>query len=510
MADHALGAFDPVAWWSGVDPERTAIREPAHLRTWSYAALHTRADAWSGWLRARGVGAGDRIAVLAGNRTETVALLFGATRIGAALVPLNWRLAAPELAGVLANCRPVLLIGERRFRPLAEGAIALPESAGARPMWHDLDLPPGDGPVVARPPTTSMSLSPSPTSTAPALLLYTSGSTGTPKGVMVSHAQLHWNAAATVAGWGLGALDVAPVTTPLFHTAAWGVFLLPLLHVGGCVVMYDGFDPVALFELMRAEATTVAFLVPTQLDRLIASPAWGTPLPALRWLVVGGAPCHAWSHARGWEAGYRVREAYGLTEYGPNCTATTDADAQVHPGTVGHPLPGLEMRAVDQAGQPVPPGTPGALQLRGPAMFSGYHAVPEVTAEAFTADGWFRTGDMAALGADGRWAIRGRRTEMYISGGENVFPGEVEAALRSCAGVVDACVLAVPHEEWGEVGCALLVRAGAPELLTEAALRAELATRIARYKMPQRIVFVDAIPHLGSGKPDRLAAARLL
>ncbi len=500
------GRFDPLAWWAVHDPTRIAIVDPARRTSWSYGALDERATRWCAALRGMGVESGDRVAVLARNRVEFVPLLAAANRAGASLVPLNWRLAEAELARILANCTPSVLLGEDRFRGVAEGAV---RTAGVRePVWCDLDrdaeawLARSDRVTAARPAVPARP-------DDAAMLLYTSGSTGVPKGVVVPHRQLLWNAAATNASWGLSDRDVGPLSTPLFHTGGWGVFTLPLLVCGGRIVFSDAFDPDTLLETMRTEAVTVAFGVPTQLDMLRDRPSWGEPLPALRWFVAGGAPCPPRVLDAVWDAGYRIREGYGLTECGPNCFTTTDALARAHPGTVGHPLQFLETRLTDEDGNPTDEGRAGELQLRGPQLFGGYFNDTERTREVMTEDGWLRTGDLAERRANGLWAIRGRRKEMFISGGENVFPGEVEAALLSCEGVGAACVFGVPDEKWGEVGCAIVVRTPGARAVSEPALVADLKMRLAGYKVPKRLMFVNELPTLGSGKIDRHAAKTL-
>lgn len=496
--------FDPLAWWGQHDPSRIAVVDPSHGAEHSYGALDARATQWSGALTAMGARGGDRIAVLAGNRVEYLSLLAGANRIGAALVPLNWRLSAPELARVLRDAAPAVLLGEDRFRSLAEEAVG---AAGVRePVWCDLDR---DAPTLLQRPDASRGLADVHAETA-AMLLYTSGSTGKPKGVVVPHRQLHWNAVATNIAWELSSRDVGPLASPLFHTGGWGVFTLPLLSCGGRIVMFDAFDPDHLLSTMRSQHITVAFGVPTQLDMLRDRPTWGEPLPALRWFVAGGAPCPQRIRDAVWDAGYHFREGYGLTECGPNCFTTTNALARENPGTVGHPLPFLDMRLTTEDGRVVEAGEVGELELRGPQLFGGYYNAAALTAEVMTADGWLRTGDLALCRADGLWAIRGRRKDMFISGGENVFPGEVEAALLNCHGVAEVAVVGIADARWGETGCAVVVRAMRHEHLTEAALLRESRERLAGYKVPRRVLFVDSLPKLGSGKVDRNAVAALI
>lgn len=497
---HLPELFDPIAWWATVDGERTALIDaPTGART-TYRALHHEADVWHGLLAARGVVPGDRVAVLAQNRVEFIPLFFACIRRGAILVPLNWRLSPPELGRVLAHAEPALLFGEDSLRGLAEAAL---QHAGRAVPWLDLDR---DVPrLLSRAREDAVPASPPRTHDDCTMLLYTSGSTGAPKGVMLPHRQLLWNAMATTIGWGLGPADVAPAATPFFHTGGWHVFTTPLLSRGGTVVLFGPFDADSYLDTLARYGLTMTFGVPTQLDLLQRSASWGTPLPALRTFISGGAPCPQRTRDAVRNAGYRFREGYGLTECGPNCFATNDTTARRKDGTVGWPVPFLQMRLRHADGHLVAPDDIGELELRGPQLFGGYFRAPEVTAEALTPDGWLRTGDLASADAEGTHRIRGRRKEMFISGGENVFPGEVEAALLDVPGVLEAAVVGVPDARWGEVGCALIVTRTGAETPEVGTLLAQARERLAGYKVPRHVVFAEAIPKLGSGKIDRRA-----
>lgn len=503
---------DSVRRWAALAPTHTALvdadGDDRGDARWSYAALDARADRWARLLVARGAGPGTRVALLAGTRAECVALFFGCLRAGAALVPLNWRLAAAELARVLADARPALFVVESRWQALAGAALAHPVAAPlveALPDIVGLDvLREADAERDAPRPLPPLPPLPPATGEEPTMLLYTSGSTGAPKGVVLPRRQLLYNAVATQVGWQLGPQEVVPVATPLFHTGGWHVLTTPVLHAGGTVVLLDGFEPGRFLDALAEHRCTVAFAVPTQFTMLLEDARWGRPLPALRRFVSGGAPCPPAVRHAVQASGIGFREGYGLTECGPNCFATSDAIAAAYPGSVGVPAPFLEARLVDADGRDVRPGATGELLLRGPQLFAGYHDAPDRTAEALTPDGWLRTGDLAERDARGVYRICGRRKEMFISGGENVFPGEVEAALAECAGVAESAVVGVPDARWGEVGCAFVVpRPGAS--LDAATFAAEARTRLAGYKVPRRVVFVDVLPRLGSGKVDRRA-----
>ncbi|MGZ8412741.1 MAG: class I adenylate-forming enzyme family protein [Gemmatirosa sp.] len=491
---------DAVRRWAALAPSRVALIDDTHGARLTYAVLDARAQAWAHLLQTSGIRPGDRVALLAGTRAECVALYYGCLRLGAVLVPLNWRLAAPELARVLSDARPSALVTEARHEALAARTLAMPDVP--RDVTR-LALDAADG--VRGVPTVAPFAGDAETAT---MLLYTSGSTGTPKGVVLPRRQLLYNAVATVTGWRMGPDEVVPVSTPLFHTGGWHVFLTPVLHAGGTVVLFDGFEPRRFLDGLGEHACTLAFAVPTQFTMLMGEPGWGTRLPALRRFISGGAPCPPAVRAAIRAAGHRFQEGYGLTECGPNCFATSDEAAEAHPGSVGWPAPFVAARLVDEGGCEVPDGTPGELLLRAPQMFAGYFGAPERTAEAMTADGWLRTGDLATRDAHGLMRICGRRKEMFISGGENVFPGEVEAVLADCPGVAEVAVLGVPDARWGEVGRAFVVaRAGHP--VDAERIVAHARGALAGYKVPKRVVVLDALPRLGSGKIDRRALAAL-
>ncbi|HEX2781917.1 MAG TPA: AMP-binding protein [Gemmatimonadaceae bacterium] len=492
---------DVVSWWARVHPRKLALVDRARGQRLTYGELDAASERMAHTLLALGVKRGDRVATLAGSRAEQLTVFGGCLRLGAILVPLNWRLAAPELARVLADATPSVVFGEGRFRATAEEAQRL---GAPIPRWVDLDselsiverragAPAGFSHVRAEP-------------ELPTMLLYTSGSTGQPKGAILPHRQLFYNALATTSGWGIGIDDVAPVHTPFFHTGAWHVVAMPHFHVGAAIVLFEQFEPRAFLEGLVEERCTWTFGVPTQIAMMLECPGWERALGGLRFFMSGGAPCPPALQARLRAAGVTFREGFGMTEFGPNTFAISDEEAVAKPGFVGHPMPFVEMRLRGDDGAEPPTGDPGELQLRGPQMFAGYWNAAEKTAQCVDAEGWLHTGDLASRDADGAYRIRGRKKDMYISGGENVFPGEVEAALAECDGVVEAVVVAVPDAKWGEVGRAYVVPRGG-RTLGEMELIAHVRAKLAGYKAPKSVAFLDALPRLGSGKIDRAALA---
>lgn len=489
---------DPVRKWGRIAPDRVALVDHASGRALTYAELDRLGDSFTAMLAHAGVRRGDRVGIIAANRLEHVVLFLSCVRAGAALVPFNWRLADAELAHVLRDARVRVCFGEDRFRAGTERAF---DERAMATRWIDLDheLPALLRRAAPRGAPARLAADDA------ALVLYTSGSTGVPKGAVIPHRQILWNAMATVMAWELGAEDVAPVATPFFHTGAWNVFATPLWHCGGRVVLLDSFRPDEFLDVLAAERVTVALTVPTQLHMLANATGWGRELPALRAFVSGGAPLPHSLAVRARDAGYRVREGYGLTECGPNCFSGSPDGAP--PGCVGWPIDFLEVRVAATDGSAMPDGEPGELLLRGPQLFAGYLGAPSRTAEAFARGGWLRTGDIARRNEDGTLAICGRLKEMFISGGENVFPGEVEAVLAECDGVMEAAVVGVADEKWGEVGRAFVVPHPGATLSPDRVI-ALARDRLAGYKVPRSVIVLADLPRLASGKVDRATLAR--
>jgi fatty-acyl-CoA synthase len=479
---------DPIRFWASTHPQRTAIVDRQTGHRYSYGDLDARITRAAALLHALGIGQGDRVGVLAMNRIEQIDLFYACHRSGAALVPLNWRLAAGELATIVADAALAVCFVEERFTAAATHALALVRTLPIDVMAaHDFT----DAPAPLRNHAEDA-----------ALVLYTSGSTGKPKGAVLPHRQIFFNAIATTTAWQLTHADVAAITTPFFHTGGWNVFATPLWQLGGTIVLTEKFEPDDFLRVMAEEHCTVALTVPTQLQMLMEASSWGVELPSLRSFFSGGAPCPVSLLAGVRAVGYKIREGYGLTECGPNCFTISPDEAIAHPGVVGRPVPFLEMRTVDDGMNDVAAGEPGELLLRGPQLFAGYLNDPARTNEVLTADGWLRTGDLAVRNSAGAYRIAGRRKEMFISGGENVYPAEVEAVLCTCPGVAEVAVVGVSDARWGEVGRAFIVsRPGSS--VSESDVLEFANTRLARYKLPRSVLFVQELPRLGSGKIDR-------
>lgn len=486
-------------------PHREALLELASGQRYSYAELNERACRCANFLRERlGVRPGDRVAILAHNGVAYLDVLYGAAKIGAVLAPLNWRLTAGELAYVVADMEPHAILCGPEFTGILEELCArvdVPHRVGVEGAevaggWrYDEEL---------RSARASEPEQPELTGESPLCLLYTSGTTGRPKGAVLPHRQLLWNCINTVISWGLREDDVTPVLTPLFHTGGLFAFLTPVHYAGGRVVLARGFDAEASLRLIERERCTVILGVPTLFQMWSETAAYReVRLEHVRFFISGGAPCPP-ALMEGWrrDKGVAFRQGYGLTEAGPNCFSMTDAESTSRPGSVGKPVLHASVRLVDpDTGQDAPPGEPGELWIAGPHVCAGYWRNPEATAAALV-DGWFRTGDTVRRDADGFHYVVGRYKDMIKSGGENVYAAEVEAVFREHPAVADAALIGEPDDKWGEVGLMVVVRAPGAEC-GERELISHCEGRLARYKIPRRVVFAESLPYSPYGKVQK-------
>ncbi len=478
-------------------PERLALIDDTTGERYTYRELNARANRLAGSLRERcGVRKGDRVAILARNQVAYLDALFATGKLGAILVPLNWRLTTHELAYMFKDSGASVLIYDADFA--ATLAPIRPQIA----VRHYVALGaagPGDIPYVdlldraAAPVSEEVGLD------DPHLILYTSGTTGAPKGAVLPHRVLVWNSLNTNVGWDLRADDVGIIHTPLFHTGGINVLTLPILHAGGTMVLMRDWNPARCLELIERERVTIFFAVPTMFQMLLDTPTFAAAdLSSVRFCIAGGAPCPVPLIQAYQRRNIPFRQGYGLTEVSVNCFTLNPEDAIRKAGSVGKPIFHLDARIVDDAGQEVPNGAVGELILRGPTVCTGYWRNAGATAQALQ-KGWFYTGDLAQIDTEGYYFIVDRKKDMFISGGENVYPAEVERVLYEHQAVLECAVIGVAHSRWGEVGRALVVLRPAT-LVSEAELIAFCRQRLAAYKTPQSIYFVAELPHNSSGK----------
>jgi fatty-acyl-CoA synthase len=483
-----------------ISPTRPALVQDEHVLT--SAGLADRVALLAGALRGLGVRPGDRVAYLGVNDVAVFETFFATGLLGAIFVPLNTRLAGPGVRHLLADSGASVLVHSPDTDTLLAAAGPLPDG-----LRHVLALRPDTCPAGGRDYEAEIAAAQPADEAVVGLddvcvLLYTSGTTGTPKGAALTHGNLTWNTVNQLAHVDFASTDRALCTAPLFHCTGLCQITLPTLFKGGSVEPVPRFDPGALLaRIGRARATSFA-AVPTMLQRMCDHPSWpDADLSSLRCVNYGGSPV-AERVARAWlDRGVVVLQGYGMTEASPGVCMAVPEGAAAHPVSVGVPHFFTDVASLRGGVPSEVDDEPAEVLVRGPHVFAGYWGRPEESAAAFT-DGWFRTGDVLRTAPDGWAVVVDRVADVFISGGENVHPAEVEAVLSRLDGVADCAVVGVPDERWGETGFAWVVpREGAR--LDEAALRAELATRLAGYQVPRRVVFVEELPRNATGKIRR-------
>jgi fatty-acyl-CoA synthase len=466
-----------VAERARITPEKLALVSVDTGERLTYADLEARTALAAAELRRRGIAHGDRFGLLAHNSIDYIAFFFAAGLVNAIVVPLSTRATAHELLQIAKDCGMKLLFYSEDFAAVAK---QLPVAGDRLPATSALA-------TSHQPPATSH-----PEDTY--CLLYTSGTTGKPKGVMIPRRQLIWNGYNTAMNWDLRADDVSPVYTPLYHAGGIAAFLIPIFCAGGTIVLHKSFNPTEVWRTIERERCTVVLGVPTIWKMLMDAPELATAkLDHVRWFISGGAPLPAYIIEAYQKRGVVMKQGFGMTEVGVNCFTMTAEESVRKAGSIGKPMMFTEVRIAG-----VPDGEVGEMEIRGPHVSRGYWNNEEATRAAYREDGWFRTGDLARRDEDGFFFIAGRSKEMFITGGVNVYPAEIEAELVAHPAVSDAAVLAVPDATWGEVGVAFVVSGARQE-----DLEAHLVSRLSKFKLPKRFVFVDALPRTAYGKVEK-------
>jgi len=486
--------FDITAKRAELAGSDIAMEEVATGRTVTYASLDERASRAAGLLLSLGVAEGDRVAILCRNRIAFFEILFACAKMGAILVPLNWRMPAAEIRPLLADSSPrVLFFGEEDVGIAAELSGDVPALVGldtdyterrdGTPAHVGRRLWPADGIWY---------------------LLYTSGTTGTPKAVIYTFTMAMVNYINISQPIGLTARDTTLNFLPLFHTAGINLHTLPTLIIGGRVLIMPGFDVDVMLDLVAAGRVDAIFGVPAIYQMLSMHPRFASvDLTRLRSWGCGGAPLSDQLVQRFLERGVRVCNGMGMTETGPTAFIMDPNRVAEKIGSVGKPQVLAGVRIVGPDGVDVKPGEAGELWFGGPGITPGYWNRPDATAAAFSADGWLKSGDLARCDADGFYYIVGRIKEMFISGGENVYPAEVENVLSQHPAILEAAVVGVPDEKWGEVGRAhILPRPGQTMPPTDE-LTLFCRERLAPFKVPKSFVAVTDFPRTAAGKVQK-------
>ncbi|MFC7304022.1 long-chain fatty acid--CoA ligase [Streptomyces monticola] len=477
-------------------PHRTALVHDG--TSYTYRELNERSTRLAYALRGAGIERGDRVACLTPNHPAYLETLFACGLLGAVFVPLNTRLAADEIRSQLDDCGARLLLHAPSLAPLVPTPDSGLRTVEIGPAYEELlatatsastaaDVPfPLDEPV--RPDDLC-------------LIMYTSGTTGRAKGAMLTHANLTWNAVNVLVDAELAADERALVSAPLFHTAALGMLALPVLLKGGSCVLVESFDADDAFDLIERHGITTMFGVPTMYERMAASARWpSADLSSLRTLLCGGAPVPRPLIDTYQRRGLLFQQGYGMTEASPGVLFLDAEDATRKAGSAGVPHFFTDVRLAHPDGSEAGVGEEGEVLVNGPHVMAGYWGRPEATTAALR-DGWLHTGDIARADADGHLTVVDRLKDMIISGGENIYPAEVEEAAGAHPAVAECAVIGVPDADWGEVPRIVVVPADPGEPPTLDDLRAFLAGRLASYKTPRSLVIAgELLPRTASGK----------
>lgn len=478
--------------WARQTPDKPALI--ADGQTITYRQFAARIEAVASALEQHaGIGRDDRVAHLGENSVEQLTLLFACARLGAILVTLNWRLAPPEHLYQLQDSEPKALFADSAFFGHVQSIRADLKDmqffgiGSADDGWQV--LADGDGAISA----------PSPGYEKPVLLVYTSGTTGKPKGAVLTQSNIFWNAVNSAHAHDMTSADVILGNLPLFHVGGINNQLTPALHCGGTVLLHRRFDPAETLAAIERDKPTLALAVPAMMQALTEHPDWATTdLSSLRFVMAGSTTVPTAMIARFHDRGIPVGQIYGSTETCPLSIALRQPDAFGHAGSCGKPAIHVDARIVDAEGKDLPDDQPGELLVRGPNVFQGYWRNPEATAAALQ-DGWFRTGDVARRDTDGFYYIEDRAKDVIISGGENIYPAELEQILAANADLAEFTVVGRPDPRWDEVPVIIAVPRDGQQV-DEQALLSLFVDQVARFKQPKDVIVMDALPRNALGK----------
>lgn len=517
--------------WNLYSPNNVALMDGDTGREITYSQLYQSACVGAEVLKKQfHIESGDRIAVLSVNELEYITLFFAAQRLGAMIVPINYRLTAREVEHIVGDCKPKLLVHESSFDDLVQQL-----TAGVRPeqCLHLIGKNSFAELVAAKLTSTKLSTAKSDNqnsiSTATAIsnsstadsnyfanltnfagdensiaqIIYTSGTTGAPKGAMISNGMLFWNSINTSLRLNINQSDATVIFLPFFHTGGWNVLTTPFLHRGAKIILLKKFDPDRILELSESQKCTLLFGVPTTMDMMARSAVFPkVQLKNIRYAIVGGEPMPVELIQTWHNKGIPIRQGYGLTEFGPNVFSLNEQDAIRKIGSIGFPNFYIDIKVVNDDGHAVAANEVGELLLKGPSMMTGYWHNDKATKETIV-DGWLHTGDLVRQDAEGYVYVVGRKKDMYKSGGENVYPAELEKVIRSLPGIRDVAVIGVKDEKWGEVGKAYVVLESNCDFNSDQAsqkLSDHCLKNLAKFKIPKYFKVVPELPKGDSGK----------
>lgn len=482
--------------WKIYSPKNIAIKDGETGREFSYADFYDLANKGAHLLsQSYGIHKGDRVAVLASNELEYVFLFFALQRLGAVMVPVNFRLTQREVNHIISDSNPKLILFQETYQEIIENLppevkparLLLQKGSDAKPSFSEL----------LKTCTEVSELPFGAVENDPVMILYTSGTTGAPKGAVLTYQMLFWNSINTTFRLNISQTDTTVIFLPFFHTGGWNVLTTPFIHRGAKVVFLKKFDADQILQLSADEKATILFGVPTTMDMMARSPLFHSlDLSSIRYAIVGGEPMPI-ELIKTWDQkGIPIRQGYGLTEFGPNVFSLNEEDALRKIGSIGFPNFYIDAKVVDRDDRELGANEVGELVLRGPMCMQGYWRNEKATQETLQ-NGWLYTGDLVRRDEEGFYYVVGRKKDMFISGGENVYPPEVEQVLRTHPGVVEAAVVGVPDEKWGEVGKAFVVLG---QNLTQEDLHQHCLKNLAKFKIPKHFVFLPSLPKGDSGK----------
>ena len=479
---------DWLARWALYRPEKAALQEHEEGRMIQYRDLNALANGMASYLLTQhGVKKGDRVVVIAEYSITLVALFGAAQKLGFAMVPLNYRLAAPEIKEISEDADPVLIFYENHFAHLLPQSENIPAYEmhvleAVQPQTHfDVHAVEEDDSLF---------------------IIYTSGTTGKPKGVRYTHKMAFWNSINTALSLSLSSENRTVNVMPPFHTGGWNVLLLPFLHHGGFTYLFKKFEADQVLARLAEMKCNIFMGVPTMLSMMAQDPNFeSTDLSHLDYIIVGGESMPVPLIEKYASKGIAIRQGYGMTEVGPNLTSLHQDDAIRKKGSIGRPNFYVQHRIVKEDGKEALANEAGELWLRGPMVTPGYWNNAEAGKAAFSEDGlWFKTGDIVIEDEERYLYIVDRLKNMYISGAENVYPAEIERVLKQNENITDCAVIGVKDEKWGEVGKAFVVL---KQPVDEASLKAFCTERLAKFKVPKYFIVLEALPLTDSGKIDR-------
>ena len=490
--------YDWSAYHANVRPNKIAIRDLSINKELTYSELDIRSNKLAEWLQKNGVGKGDRVAILSHNCAEFFELEFACAKIGAIELPLNWRLTKPELEYILNDSTPTVLIYDSAFLDISlelqkdcqiKGSLQIDNEDPLSQYESALRESNGNYEEV---PTTHDDL---------IMIMYTSGTTGHPKGAMINHRMQLYNCINLASPAFVSAETVQLVVLPLFHTGGMNCYANPVLHAGGELILIREFDPGLALSILGNSEYKVShfFAVPAPYQFMMNHPDFDkTDLSFLKIAGIGGAPC-AEAILKTWSGrGVSMIQGWGMTETSPGGIGLDAADAERKLGSAGKPLMHTEVKVVDDDGNELPWGEVGELYIRGPNITPGYWNKPEATEDSFDGD-WLKTGDAARFDDEGFVYIVDRWKDMYISGGENVYPAEVENVIYQLPQIAEAAVIGVPDERWGETG-KVFISLKEGQTIEEKEIIEHCLKNLAKFKVPQSVEFIELLPRNATGK----------